>query len=56
MVRRVLLQPDTETIVSDVEQICAEHTDWTSDDCLKVEQNIVVLAFAITVRLILFIN
>lgn len=44
VVRRVLLQPDTETIVSDVEQICAEHADWTSDDCLKIEQSIVVLS------------
>ena len=42
MIRRVLLQPDTETIVSDVEQICADHADWTSDDCLKIEQSLVV--------------
>jgi hypothetical protein len=38
----VLLQPDTETIVSDVEQICADHADWTTDDCLKIEQSLVV--------------
>ena len=38
---RVLLRPDTETVINDVEQMCAEQ-DWTNEDRLRVEQSLLV--------------
>eukprot|EP01087_Luapelamoeba_hula_P000276 TRINITY_DN1018_c0_g1_i2.p2 TRINITY_DN1018_c0_g1~~TRINITY_DN1018_c0_g1_i2.p2 ORF type:complete len:472 (-),score=65.08 TRINITY_DN1018_c0_g1_i2:1693-3108(-) len=43
VIRRILLRPDTETVINDVEQICAEHEDpWIAEECLNVEQHVLV--------------
>jgi transcription factor SPT20 len=42
IVRRVLLQPDAESITSDIEQICQEHGEAVLPDPIILEQKILV--------------
>ncbi len=42
-IRRVLLQPDTESMIHDIQQLCNKsQKEWTAEDRIAVEQKILV--------------